>query len=393
MAGSLDDRRSRRKYFEPWYTDQGDIYSSTVVNLSDFRQLLNIAKQKQQYDAKHARATTFEIGVKVVKKDFLRKKREENWTQNGLLQILLTVNGAHLKMFHPLNTSHHVVICHLISPYLITPDSPHLITPDSPHLITPDSPHLITPDSPHLITPDSPHLITPDSPHLITPDSPHLITPDSPHLITLDSPHLITLDSPPSSLCPHLITLDSPPSSLWSVLPHHSGQSSLITLVSPHLITLVSPPSSLQTVLPHHSGQSSLIIPDSPHLITLDSPHLITPDSPHLITLVSPHLITLVSPPSSLWSVLPHHSGQSSHHSRQSSLITLVSPHLITLVSPHLINQNAPRQCPLPMFLLGLNPLVLIVQMDSVEISRKDVLAQAVTPGKGLQSVMSSRGN
>eukprot|EP00731_Ephydatia_muelleri_P011805 Em0006g699a len=379
MAGSLDDRRSRRKYFEPWYTDQGDIYSSTVVNLSDFRQLLNIAKQKQQYDAKHARATTFEIGVKVVKKDFLRKKREENWTQNGLLQILLTVNGAHLKMFHPLNTSHHVVICHLISPYLITPDSPHLITPDSPHLITPDSPHLITPDSPHLITPDSPHLITPDSPHLITPDSPHLITPDSPHLITLDSPHLITLDSPPSSL--------------WSVLPHHSGQS------SPHHSGQSSSHHSGQsslitlTVLPHHSGQSSLIIPDSPHLITLDSPHLITPDSPHLITLVSPHLITLVSPPSSLWSVLPHHSGQSSHHSRQSSLITLVSPHLITLVSPHLINQNAPRQCPLPMFLLGLNPLVLIVQMDSVEISRKDVLAQAVTPGKGLQSVMSSRGN
>ena len=57
MAGSLDDRRSRRKYFEPWYTDQGDIYSSTVVNLSDFRQLLNIVSDCHQWQQESSERT------------------------------------------------------------------------------------------------------------------------------------------------------------------------------------------------------------------------------------------------------------------------------------------------------------------------------------------------
>eukprot|EP00731_Ephydatia_muelleri_P014064 Em0007g1374a len=69
------------------------------------------AKQKQQYDAKYTRASLFEIGVKVVKQDFLQKKRKGG------------------KSDAKWNTSHHVAI-HLIistSPYNITLFRLHLV--------------------------------------------------------------------------------------------------------------------------------------------------------------------------------------------------------------------------------------------------------------------------
>ena len=85
--------------------------------------LCSLAKQKQQYDAKHARASLFEIGAKVVKKDFLRKKRkggklDPKWVGPYITTAKLSkgfyslqsvansfdcikrVNGAHLKMFY-----------------------------------------------------------------------------------------------------------------------------------------------------------------------------------------------------------------------------------------------------------------------------------------------------
>ncbi|KAL5515618.1 hypothetical protein EMCRGX_G000810 [Ephydatia muelleri] len=81
------------------------------------------AKQKQHYDAKHTRAKLFDVGVQVLKKDFLRKKRkggklDPRWLGPYIITQKLSkgfyslqsvanpsdcvkrVNGAHLKAFH-----------------------------------------------------------------------------------------------------------------------------------------------------------------------------------------------------------------------------------------------------------------------------------------------------
>ncbi|KAL5509176.1 hypothetical protein EMCRGX_G004493 [Ephydatia muelleri] len=81
------------------------------------------AKQKQHYDAKHTRAKLFDVGVQVLKKDFLRKKRkggklDSRWLGPYIITQKLSkgfyslqsvanpsdcvkrVNGAHLKAFH-----------------------------------------------------------------------------------------------------------------------------------------------------------------------------------------------------------------------------------------------------------------------------------------------------
>ncbi|KAL5516122.1 hypothetical protein EMCRGX_G001393 [Ephydatia muelleri] len=78
------------------------------------------AKQKQHYDAKHTRAKLFDVGVQVLKKDFLRKKRKggNRWLGPYIITQKLSkgfyslqsvanpsdcvkrVNGAHLKAFH-----------------------------------------------------------------------------------------------------------------------------------------------------------------------------------------------------------------------------------------------------------------------------------------------------
>eukprot|EP00731_Ephydatia_muelleri_P015573 Em0008g1293a len=63
------------------------------------------AKQKQHYDAKHTRAKLFDVGVQVLKKDFLRKKRkggklDPRSSVANPSDCVKRVNGAHLKAFH-----------------------------------------------------------------------------------------------------------------------------------------------------------------------------------------------------------------------------------------------------------------------------------------------------
>eukprot|EP00731_Ephydatia_muelleri_P001348 Em0001g1348a len=60
------------------------------------------AKQKQHYDAKHTRAKLFDVGVQVLKKDFLRKKRKGGKPMSvaNPSDCVKRVNGAHLKAFH-----------------------------------------------------------------------------------------------------------------------------------------------------------------------------------------------------------------------------------------------------------------------------------------------------
>ncbi|KAL5490728.1 hypothetical protein EMCRGX_G015905 [Ephydatia muelleri] len=112
------------------------------------------AKQKQHYDAKHTRAKLFDVGVQVLKKDFLRKKRkggklDPRWLGPYIITQKLSkgfyslqsvanpsdcvkrVNGAHLKAFHS-----QVTLRISVSPHhhcrLAIPVNPHPVTQPSP---------------------------------------------------------------------------------------------------------------------------------------------------------------------------------------------------------------------------------------------------------------------
>ncbi|KAL5500624.1 hypothetical protein EMCRGX_G012215 [Ephydatia muelleri] len=141
------------------------------------------AKQKQQYDAKHARASVFEIGAKVVKKDFLWKKRkggklDPKWVGPYIITAKLSkgfyslqcvanssdrvkrVNGTHLKVF---NSSESQSCSN--SPQHSNQSSPHQSNQFSPHQSNQSSPHQSKQSSPHQSNQSSPNQSNESSPH------------------------------------------------------------------------------------------------------------------------------------------------------------------------------------------------------------------------------------
>ena len=98
--------------------------NGTAEHLNEAKANIKVAQQKQKelYDRKHANPKVYQVGSKVLKKDFVRKKeKEEKWTPNlwGLLssqknlgkglyalqlvenpdRVIDQANGIHLKPY------------------------------------------------------------------------------------------------------------------------------------------------------------------------------------------------------------------------------------------------------------------------------------------------------
>ena len=107
-------------------------------------------KQKELYDRKHANPKVYQVGSKVLKKDFARKKRKGGKIDakyvgpfiitkslgKGLYALQLVKNGDHV--IDRVNGVH-------LKPYLTPPPSPSTIPPDPDHslnsTISPDQDH------------------------------------------------------------------------------------------------------------------------------------------------------------------------------------------------------------------------------------------------------------
>lgn len=127
------EKLSPERLLQEYEDTSADQPGKEIAAITTLRQALlqqvknNIAKaqmkQKEQYDKKHTNPPRYQVGVKILKKDFTRKKRkggkmDPKWlgpytiTQelgkgfyklescNNPDDVILRVNGAHLKIYH-----------------------------------------------------------------------------------------------------------------------------------------------------------------------------------------------------------------------------------------------------------------------------------------------------
>ena len=106
------------------------ITANRSKQLDDAKHNITVAqkRQKEQYDRKHSRPQNFEIGTKVLKRDFLRRKRKGGAMDHKCLgpyevvknlskgsftlqnmesgQIIQRIHGAHLKLYFTPTSPH-----------------------------------------------------------------------------------------------------------------------------------------------------------------------------------------------------------------------------------------------------------------------------------------------
>ncbi|KAL5503329.1 hypothetical protein EMCRGX_G010258 [Ephydatia muelleri] len=249
------------------------------------------AKQKQHYDAKHTRAKLFDVGVQVLKKDFLRKKRkggklDPRWLGPYIITQKLSkgfyslqsvanpsdcvkrVNGAHLKAFHSQeymsNSQDLSQSSSPLSPRHSSQSTPSHSGHSSPH-------HLNQFSSQHSSQPSPIHSSqsTPQHSSQSTPQHPSQSTPQhssqsTPQHSSQSTPQHSSQSTPQhsSQSTPQHSSQSTPQHSSQST-PQHSSQS------TPQHSSQSTPQHSSQST-PQHSSQLSTInssqsLPKSPH--------------------------------------------------------------------------------------------------------------------------------